>query len=114
VDSSYKCGNELSGSINAGMFSSGCTTDGLSSNAKLHRISKLFFILQWKNDPFVQSVERKQAVQCPVFNIQDHFYRFKGHFDRSKNETSSAKPNISPLSEKHSKWKQLILSWLKD
>jgi hypothetical protein len=39
VNAVCECGNEPSGSINAGKLSSGYTTGGLSSSAQLHRVS---------------------------------------------------------------------------
>jgi hypothetical protein len=41
VESSCECGNEPSGSINAGKLLSGLTTGGFSCNAQLHRVSFL-------------------------------------------------------------------------
>jgi hypothetical protein len=46
VESSCECGNESSGSLNAGKVSSDYTTCGLSNSAELHRISSLVMALR--------------------------------------------------------------------
>jgi hypothetical protein len=38
MEGSCECGNEPTGSINAGRFLSGCTIGGITSSAQLYRV----------------------------------------------------------------------------